>query len=119
MVRGMVAVIAAMIFSLLQPAVAFMLGLVLALLLNYPNVEHQGERVDAHAKAALMMVSILFAAGVFTGILSDSGMLTAMAQRGADAVHPGIGRARGLPGLLRRGPYPYDPRFGCSLLPGP
>jgi CitMHS family citrate-Mg2+:H+ or citrate-Ca2+:H+ symporter len=81
-----IAVVAAMISGLLQPAIAFMLGLVLALLINYPNVEHQGERVDAHAKAALMMVSILFAAGVFTGILSGSGMLPAMAQHGADIV---------------------------------
>jgi CitMHS family citrate-Mg2+:H+ or citrate-Ca2+:H+ symporter len=80
------AVVAAMISGLLQPAIAFMLGLVIALLINYPNVEHQGERVDAHAKAALMMVSILFAAGVFTGILSGSGMLPAMAQHGADIV---------------------------------
>lgn len=86
-----VAVVAAMISSLLQPAIAFMLGLVLALLLNYPRVEHQGERIDSHAKAALMMVSILFAAGVFTGILSGSGMLEAMATRGADIVPERMG----------------------------
>ncbi len=86
-----VAVVAAMISSLLQPAIAFMLGLVLALLLNYPKVQHQGERIDAHAKAALMMVSILFAAGVFTGILSGSGMLEAMATRGAAIVPERMG----------------------------
>lgn len=86
-----VAVVVAMISSLLQPAIAFMLGLVLALLLNYPRVEHQGERIDAHAKAALMMVSILFAAGVFTGILSGSGMLEAMATSGADIVPERMG----------------------------
>jgi CitMHS family citrate-Mg2+:H+ or citrate-Ca2+:H+ symporter len=86
-----VAVVVAMISSLLQPAIAFMLGLVLALLLNYPRVEHQGERIDAHAKAALMMVSILFAAGVFTGILSSSGMLEAMATKGADIVPERMG----------------------------
>jgi CitMHS family citrate-Mg2+:H+ or citrate-Ca2+:H+ symporter len=80
------AVIGAMVSSLLEPAIAFMLGVVVALMLNYPNVEQQRARVDAHAKAALMMASILFAAGVFTGILSGSGMLEAMATHGAEIV---------------------------------
>jgi citrate-Mg2+:H+ or citrate-Ca2+:H+ symporter, CitMHS family len=86
-----IAVVVAMVSSLLQPVIAFMLGLVIALLVNYPNVRHQAERIDAHAKAALMMVSILFAAGVFTGILSGSGMLPAMAAHGADLVPRQLG----------------------------
>jgi CitMHS family citrate-Mg2+:H+ or citrate-Ca2+:H+ symporter len=49
-------------------------------MINYPNVEMQRRRVDAHAKAALMMASILLAAGVFTGIMQGSGILKAMAQ---------------------------------------
>lgn len=64
----------------LEPAIIFMLGTVLALWLNYPDVHAQRERVDAHAKAALMMASVLLAAGVFTGILKETGMLTAMAK---------------------------------------
>lgn len=86
-----IAVVAAMVSSLLPPVIAFMLGLVIALLVNYPNVAHQAERIDAHAKAALMMVSILFAAGVFTGILSGSGMLQAMAAHGTDLVPQQLG----------------------------
>lgn len=58
----------------------FMVGTCLALIINYPNVDMQRKRVDAHAKAALMMASILLAAGVFTGIMQGSGMLKAMAQ---------------------------------------
>ncbi len=64
----------------LEPAVVFMLGTVLALLINYRDVKTQHERIEAHAKAALMMASVLLAAGAFTGILKESGMLTAMAQ---------------------------------------
>lgn len=64
----------------LEPAIIFMLGTVVALWLNYPDVQAQRERVDAHAKAALMMASVLLAAGVFTGILKETGMLTAMAK---------------------------------------
>jgi CitMHS family citrate-Mg2+:H+ or citrate-Ca2+:H+ symporter len=40
----------------------------------------QRERIDAHAKAALLMASILLAAGAFTGIMQESGMLSAMAK---------------------------------------
>lgn len=64
----------------LTPAIVFMIGTCLALLINYPNVDAQRQRVDAHAKAALLMASILLAAGVFTGIMQGSGMLKAMAQ---------------------------------------
>ena len=77
-----VAVMAAMIGVKVEPVVAFMLGVALALVINYPNVKLQKERVDAHAKAALMMAGILFAAGVFTGIMGAKGtnMLKAMAE---------------------------------------
>ncbi|MBW8779783.1 MAG: citrate transporter [Burkholderiales bacterium] len=62
------------------PAVMFMIGLCIALLVNYPDVDMQRQRVDAHAKAALMMAGILLAAGVFTGVMQGTGMLKAMAQ---------------------------------------
>jgi CitMHS family citrate-Mg2+:H+ or citrate-Ca2+:H+ symporter len=68
----------------IPPAVMFMIGTCIALLVNYPNVDMQRMRIDAHAKAALMMAGILLAAGVFTGIMQGSGMLKAMAQT---AVH--------------------------------
>ncbi len=64
----------------LTPAIVFMVGTCLALLINYPNVDAQRQRIDAHAKAALLMASVLLAAGVFTGIMQGSGMLKAMAQ---------------------------------------
>jgi len=48
----------------------------------------QRARVDAHARSALMMASILLAAGVFTGIMQGTGMLGAMAQTAAAHVSP-------------------------------
>lgn len=74
------ALIAAMIGFRLQPAAVVMCGSVLALTINYPNLRMQGERIDAHAKAAVTMTAILLAAGAFTGIMQDSGMLAAMAK---------------------------------------
>jgi CitMHS family citrate-Mg2+:H+ or citrate-Ca2+:H+ symporter len=73
-------VVASMIAGAAQPVVIFMAGLVLALAVNYPDIAAQRERVNAHAKEALMMASILFAAGAFTGIMKESGMLAAMAH---------------------------------------
>jgi len=68
----------------IDPFVVFMVGFVIAIAVNFPNLAMQRERIDAHARAALTMAAILFAAGAFTGIMKESGMLSAMA---ASAIH--------------------------------
>ena len=82
------AVMAVMVAGVVDPAVMFMLGTALALIINYPSSDQQRERVDAHARAAVMMAAILLAAGAFTGIMKGSGMLTAMAGAAVHAVPP-------------------------------
>ncbi|WP_130891065.1 citrate:proton symporter [Fusobacterium varium] len=62
----------------LSPTVVFMIAFCISIVINFPSVKEQKERVDAHAKAALMMASILFAAGAFIGIMQNSGMITEM-----------------------------------------
>jgi CitMHS family citrate-Mg2+:H+ or citrate-Ca2+:H+ symporter len=69
-----------------DPALTFMGGTVVALILNYPDVAAQRDRVDAHARASLMMATILLAAGVFIGVMKGSGMLAAMADAGVTLV---------------------------------
>lgn len=91
-------VLGVMISGKVDPVVMFMVGVVLALMINYPNVDQQRARVDAHAKAALLMASILFAAGVFTGIMTQSGMLKAMAQGAVGFVPPEL--ASHIPAVL-------------------
>lgn len=76
----------AMVAFKLEPVTVFMVGVVIALQVNYPNLKQQQERVDAHARAALLMAAILLAAGAFTGIMHDSGMLGAMAKAAVDFV---------------------------------
>ena len=71
--------IVSLLFSGFAPAVVFMVFYVLATLINYPKVSDSKARVDAHAKSCLMMCSVLFAAGCFTGIMSGTGMITEMA----------------------------------------
>lgn len=74
------AAIASLLFSGFAPAVVFMVFYVIATLINYPKVKDSKARVDAHAKSCLMMCSVLFAAGCFTGIMKGTGMITAMAN---------------------------------------
>ncbi|WP_397452843.1 CitMHS family transporter [Pseudomonas sp. NA-150] len=87
-----VVVMAVMIAGWVDPVVMFMVGTVIALCLNYPNVDAQRARIDAHAKTALTMASILFAAGVFTGIMQGTGMLKAMAEVAVAGIPAGHGK---------------------------
>jgi CitMHS family citrate-Mg2+:H+ or citrate-Ca2+:H+ symporter len=93
-----IVVLGAMLSGKTDPAVTFMLGTVIALTLNFPDLKTQQARLTSHAPAAILMASILFAAGAFTGIMKGTGMLEAMATA---AVHhiPQHG-ARYIPGLL-------------------
>jgi len=74
-----IAVLALMVSGAVEPAVIFMLGTVVALMLNFPAIRAQQAELTAHAPAAILMASILFAAGAFTGIMRGTGMLDAMA----------------------------------------
>jgi len=84
-------VLGTMISGLVEPVVVFMVGTAMALIVNYPNAEQQRARIDAHARAALLMAGILFAAGAFTGIMSGSGMIAALANAAVGAVPPALG----------------------------
>ena len=84
-----VAVIAAMLAEWLPPAPAFAIGTAAALLVNYPKLAEQREIVVRHGGAAVTMVTILFSAGTFTGIMKGTGMLAALAQSGAALLPPG------------------------------
>lgn len=64
----------------IKPEVVFMVAFVLAMVINYPDVATQKARIDAHAKSAILMASVLFAAGAFTGIMKGSGMIVAMSE---------------------------------------
>ncbi|PHN51782.1 H+/citrate symporter, CitM family [Pseudomonas syringae pv. atrofaciens] len=81
-----------MIAGVVDPVVMFMLGTVIALCINYPAVDAQRARIDAHAKTALTMASILLAAGVFTGIMQGTGMLKAMAEVAVGQIPAGHGK---------------------------
>jgi citrate-Mg2+:H+ or citrate-Ca2+:H+ symporter, CitMHS family len=60
--------------------VLFMIAAALALIINYPSLKEQSERIHVHAGNILSVVSVIFAAGILTGILSGTKMVDAMAN---------------------------------------
>ena len=115
-----VCLMAGMISGIVDAALVFMIGTAVALLLNYRNADAQRLRVDAHARAAIMMAAILLAAGAFTGIMSGSGMLSAMAQAAVRSIPASM--ARHIPVALGLASMPlsllFDPdSFYLGVLP--
>ncbi|WP_096201714.1 CitMHS family transporter [Bacillus sp. FJAT-45350] len=68
-----------LVWGIIPAGFIFMIALSIALPLNYPKVSDQMERIKAHAPNALLMASIILAAGSFLGILSGTGMLDSIA----------------------------------------
>jgi CitMHS family citrate-Mg2+:H+ or citrate-Ca2+:H+ symporter len=66
--------------GLLPLPVLFMIAFALGMMINYPSLKDQKARIAAHAPNVLSVVSLIFAAGIFTGILSGTGMVDAMAR---------------------------------------
>ncbi len=58
----------------------FMVGCTLGLLVNYKSAKLQSKIIKTHSGPALMMASTLFAAGVFLGIMSETGIMDHMAN---------------------------------------
>jgi CitMHS family citrate-Mg2+:H+ or citrate-Ca2+:H+ symporter len=75
-----VALMVGLVIGIMPMPVLFMIGFALALVINYPNLAEQRRRLVNHSGNVLAVVSLIFAAGVFTGILSNTGMVDAMSR---------------------------------------
>lgn len=82
------AVMVALVMGVMHSAVLFLIGFVVALMINYPHLEQQKERVLAHAGNAMTVVLLVFSAGVFAGIFSGTKMVDALAQGLVDMIPP-------------------------------
>ncbi|MDR6944104.1 CitMHS family transporter [Mucilaginibacter pocheonensis] len=71
--------IATLILGLVPPAALFIMGFAIALLVNYPSQAEQRKRLQDHAANVFSVSVIIFAAGVFSGILLGTKMIDAMA----------------------------------------
>jgi len=86
-----VALMGALIAGVVPLPVLFLVAFALALVLNYPSLEEQKVRVAANAGNALAVVAVIFAAGIFTGILSGTKMVDAIAGSVVALVPPALG----------------------------
>ena len=67
-----IAVIALLIYDAFPSYVPFMLGVAIAILVNYPGAKMQKKIINSHAGPALMMCSTLMGAAVLMGVLVKS-----------------------------------------------
>ena len=74
------ALMVSLVMGVLPLPVLFMIAFAIALIINYPDLAEQRRRVAQHAGNVLSVVSLIFAAGIFTGILSGTGMVEAMSR---------------------------------------
>ncbi|ATY94932.1 CitMHS family transporter [Streptomyces cavourensis] len=86
-----VALLTAMIMELLPIPVLFLLGAALALTVNFPHMPDQRARIAAHADNVLNVSGMVFAAAVFTGVLTGTGMVEHMADWVVGAVPDAMG----------------------------
>ena len=66
--------------GILPMSILFMVALCIALVVNYKDVDMQKTLIANHAGSALNVVGIIFAAGIFTGILTGTGMVDSMSK---------------------------------------
>ncbi len=74
-------VVIALLFLGCPAFLPFMIGLAVALPMNYYNLGERGmtKRIAAHAGDVVPMVATIMGAGIFLGVLNDAGIITGMA----------------------------------------
>ena len=75
-----VTLLVALVIEVFPLAILFMIGTALALMVNYRSLKEQGERITANGANAMSVVGLIFAAGIFMGIMDGTKMGTAMAK---------------------------------------
>ena len=85
-------VIYCLVFLKVPSYLTFMVGCVIALLVNYPGAKLQNKIIKSHSGPALMMASTILAAGVFLGVLEQSEIMNHMANILASFIPQSMGR---------------------------
>jgi CitMHS family citrate-Mg2+:H+ or citrate-Ca2+:H+ symporter len=75
-----IALLVALFLGLWPLPALFMCAFAIALLANCRSWEEQRTRIEAHGPSVVTVVSMVFASGIFTGVLTGTGMIDAMAK---------------------------------------
>jgi citrate-Mg2+:H+ or citrate-Ca2+:H+ symporter, CitMHS family len=69
-----------LVMEVLPIQILFATAFTIALFVNFPNPKGQQEKILSHANSFVMISTLVFAAGIFTGVFSGTGMMDAMAD---------------------------------------
>ena len=85
-----VVLIIALLMSLLPLPILFVLAFAIALRANYPSWEAQQKHLVSHAGSVVTVSTMIFAAGIFTGVLTGTKMIEAMAAATVSVIPPSL-----------------------------
>jgi len=72
-------------------ALLFVIGLALAMLINFGNLKDQRRIIEKYGSSAVQVIIMVLAAGVFMGVLAGTGMSTAMGEALSDWMPDAVG----------------------------
>lgn len=87
--------------------VLFMIGTALAMMINYPSLKIQSERIAYYGTNVLPNISMVLGAGIFTGIMSGTKMIDAMAKTLTNNIPESMGSHLALITGLTSLPFDY------------
>ncbi|MGC9539085.1 CitMHS family transporter [Streptomyces sp. UG1] len=85
------ALLVCLVLEAMPLPVLFVLAFVIALLVNHPRWEDQQSQLEKHGKNVVLVTTMIFAAGVFTGLLTGTGMIERMASALVGVVPDALG----------------------------
>lgn len=69
-----------LVMEVLPLQILFASAFAIALFVNFPNPKEQQERILSHANSFVMICTLIFAAGIFTGVFTETKMMDSMAS---------------------------------------
>lgn len=75
-----ITLITLMMLSIMPLPILFMLAFGLGVLVNFPSVKAQKEVIGKYADNVMAVTLLIFAAGIFVGIMSGTGMIKAISE---------------------------------------
>jgi citrate-Mg2+:H+ or citrate-Ca2+:H+ symporter, CitMHS family len=86
-----VVLMVALVAGVMPLPILFMIAFAIAIMINYPSVAEQKHLLATHAGNVMAVASLIFAAGIFTGILSGTKMVDAMAESVVQVIPVALG----------------------------
>lgn len=80
-----------LVMDVLPIAILFAVAFSIALFVNFPNADQQQVQILRHSNNFVMISTMVFAAGIFTGVFSGTGMMDALAASLVSVVPESLG----------------------------